>query len=41
MFCVHCGNEIKDDSKFCCYCGEAVHVVKEVKQERQSVKNKV
>ena len=41
MFCVYCGNEIKDDSKFCCHCGEAVRVIKEVKQERPSVKNKV
>ena len=41
MFCIHCGKEIENDSKFCCYCGEAVHVVNEVKQERPSVRNKI
>ena len=41
MFCVHCGKEIENDSKFCCYCGEAVQSVVEVKQEKSSVKNKI
>ena len=41
MFCIHCGKEIENDSKFCCYCGEAVQSVVEVEQQRPSVKNKV
>lgn len=23
MYCKYCGNEIKDDSKFCTYCGKS------------------
>ena len=41
MFCIHCGKEIENNSKFCCYCGEAVQSVVEVNKEKSSVKNKI
>ena len=41
MFCIHCGKEIENDSKFCCYCGKAVQSVVEINQEKNSVKNKI
>lgn len=28
MFCKYCGKEIRDDAKFCSFCGENIHVKK-------------
>ena len=25
MYCVYCGKELENDSKFCCYCGKSVN----------------
>lgn len=42
MFCIHCGNEIKNDSKFCCYCGNQVEQLQQKQNaNRPSVRNKV
>lgn len=37
MFCFKCGKEIKDDAKFCEFCGQQIDTSIEIKQEPQLV----
>ncbi len=35
MFCIHCGKEIPDESKFCQYCGNALEQVTAPEQRNE------
>ncbi len=35
MYCVNCGKEIKDNSKFCIHCGEKQPVINELKDKTE------
>ena len=37
MFCVHCGNKMDEDTKFCSKCGRVVTVATEDKEEPKTV----
>lgn len=37
MFCIHCGKEVPDNSKFCVYCGENV-LIEKYEDMKDSVK---
>jgi len=30
MKCTNCGNEIRDDSQICIYCGKPIKMIKEI-----------
>lgn len=39
MFCIHCGKEIEEDTKWCPYCGEKCADSAEHKQEMDNIRN--
>ena len=38
MFCSKCGKNIKDNSKFCCYCGTAIYSTKRKNESKNKFK---
>ena len=37
MFCIFCGKEIEDNSKFCAYCGGVIDETKVIEESKQTV----